>query len=323
MISSGHLGVSEGHEERRVGLRNANSLDRDGRLVTSPISQTFGITSFDLYPRTVKIKRPFFGKVPIAPDRTRTNIQGFSDKSKGRLRFVAANSSHIIKTQFCMTYGDVWPINGRSLKADLNRFLTNARKHFSDLTYLWIAEFQTRGCPHFHFFSSVTLSPENHETLTRIWHKVAGYGQDKHLRVHAHQTNFIEWDLGTGSYLCKYLDKEAQKHIPEGFGSFGRWWGNSRGIITEPQVITAEWLDANYSSEAMDLATGEITEFIPSVWINRQIGRYQEKQFKKKYRCWFRHTKQSTQSLTGSPIFRQLLDYIKKQPFLEDAPPDW
>jgi hypothetical protein len=127
--------------------------------------------------------------------------------------------------------------------------------------------------------------------------------------------------MGTGSYLCKYLDKEAQKYIPEGFKGMGRWWGNSRGIIEEPEEITAEWLDVNYSYEHLDLETGEYTEFIPSRWITRQIGRYQEKQFRNKRFCWFRKTNRSTRSLTGAPIFNRLLEYVKNLQPPDEQPP--
>jgi len=119
-------------------------------LVSSPISQTF----LELYPKSIRIKRPFTGEPPTPPERITTTIQGFSKKSRMRLRFTGANSEDKIKTQFCMTYADVWPVNGRSLKADLNRFITSVKKSFPRLEYLWIAEFQTRGCPHFHLSMS-------------------------------------------------------------------------------------------------------------------------------------------------------------------------
>jgi hypothetical protein len=101
----------------------------------------------------------------------------------------------------------------------------------------------------------------------------------------------------------------------------GRWWGNSRGIVPQPDNIDAEWLDTNYSYEYLDYQTGEFTEFIPSKWIMRQIGRYQEKQFKKRRRCWFRRTTRSTQSLTGSPIFERLLQYLQQLQPPEEQPP--
>jgi hypothetical protein len=96
----------------------------DGLLVNSSISQQNPLDpvyEYEFYKVSLRVKRP---KIPITfrhqlPDRTGTTLDGFSDKSRSRLRFVSANSSDVIQTQFCMTYGDVWPINGKSLKSDL------------------------------------------------------------------------------------------------------------------------------------------------------------------------------------------------------------
>lgn len=272
-------------------------------LVYSAISQqtpSDPVYEFDLYPVSVKVKR---GKIenPNAtppPDRTGTSLDGFSTKSRSRLRFVAANSAPVIKSQFCMTYGDVWPINARSLKSDLNTFLTNIRRKFDDVHYIWIAEFQTRGAPHFHLFSNIPVTPENHEILTETWHRIAGYGQDKHLHVHAHANNFIEWDMGNGAYLCKYLDKEAQKYIPEGFYSLGRWWGNSRNL--KPSVIKS------VSVEELKIF-GRIDK--PVEYVTRQLGRYAEKV---NPRSNIRRTPQTRTVLTGATIAEKLINYVMK-----------
>ncbi len=108
---------------------------------------------------------------------------------------------------------DQWPINGRSMKADLNLFLTSVKRSFPDLEYLWIAEFQTRGCPHFHFFSNIPLTDENHVTLTRKWHKIAGYGQDKHLRVNGHESKIAEI-AETIASLFKVNDETPSYFVP-------------------------------------------------------------------------------------------------------------
>ena len=277
-----------------------------GPLVSSPISQTF----FELYPNSVRIKRPFMGITPEPPARHGSEISGFSKKSRARLRFTAANSGHKIKTQFCMTYADVWPVNGRSLKADLNRFLTSVKKSFSGLEYLWIAEFQTRGCPHFHFFSNIDLTPYNHELLTRKWHKIAGYGQVKHLKVHGHESNFIEWSMNNGSYLCKYLDKEHQKSIPAGFYNFGRWWGNSRKLVPDPDFIHLEELSNEFDTVTCD-ESGEIIEEFDSVkQITRTLGRHHE-HFNK--RSFFRKTNRTVLNLTGRKIYDRLIEEWRKQ----------
>lgn len=59
----------------------------DAPLVSSPISQK---TVFEVYPATLKVKRPFNGEAPVPPTRTGQQLKGFSDKSRSRLRFNAA-----------------------------------------------------------------------------------------------------------------------------------------------------------------------------------------------------------------------------------------
>lgn len=300
--------MTAAQDQAAPGVRRAGGRERSGEapLVTSPISQTF----FELYPSSVKVKRPFFGQNPTPPDRSQTELEGFSKNSRSRLRFTAANSAHLIKTQFCMTYADVWPVNGRSLKADLNCFLVSVKKTFLRLKYIWIAEYQTRGCPHFHFFSSIEHTSENHRILTRKWHKIAGYGQEKHLNVHGHASNFILWSMGTGSYLCKYLDKEHQKSIPLGFQSFGRWWGNSRKLVSEPSTVQLDAISEKFDRLNVD-QYGEIIYERDSVkQIIRTLGRHHEKYNR---RSFFRKTNRSTLHLTGRPIFEQLTDSWSKR----------
>lgn len=278
-------------------------------LVSSPISQTF----FELYPYDTLRKCPFLGDPPEPPTRQDTEIKGFSKKSRLRLGFIARNSGHKIKTQFCMTYGDVWPINGRSLKADLNRFLASVKKSFPDLEYLWIAEFQTRGCPHFHLFSNIPLSSENHTILARKWHKIAGYGQDKHLRVHGHTSNFIEWRMNNGSYLCKYLDKEHQKSIPAGFFNFGRWWGNSRKLVPNPDTVDLQAISEKYDRFNCD-EFGEIIDERDAVkQLTRTLGKYHEKRLGKyrKY-SFFRKSERSYTIPGGRKIYDQLIEFWRK-----------
>lgn len=137
-------------------------------LVSSPISQTNLPESIELYHQTIRVKRPFKGITPDPPQRTGTELQGFSDKSKGRLRFTATNAGHYLISQFCLTYHNVWPIDGREFKRQVNLFLTRLRKRYQGARYLWVGEFQSRGCPHLHLYSSLAVTPENHEFLSKL-----------------------------------------------------------------------------------------------------------------------------------------------------------
>ena len=280
-------------------------------LVSSPISQQRTPRApqvFEVFPRSLRVRRAFSGPVPTPPDRTAAGIQGFSDKSRSRLRFTAANSSDVLRSQFCCTYHSYWPINGREFKRHLNVFLTNARRAFPMLEYLWVGEFQTRGAPHAHVFLDLPATAENRDILARMWCRIVDKTDAELLAFHRHKKNMCAWTMGTGSYLCKYLDKAHQKAIPEGFHSFGRWWGNSRGLVPPPEVMTLD----DFSEQFPDVnkETGECLAVDPVAFLVRTVGRYHEKNNR---RSWFRKTSRTTTALTGAPIFLQALAYLQRQ----------
>jgi len=254
----------------------------------------------DLYTTSVRLIRPKSNHTgnKVAPNRTGTTLQGFSDKSRANLKFMAANSRDIIKTQFCMTYKENWPTTGKALKAHLNLFLNAARKKNPGFEYIWIGEFQTRGAPHFHLFSNLEHTKKNHRMLSDIWHRIAGYSRKDHAKFHAHPKNFIPWDMGTGNYLCKYLDKLHQKCIPDGFTNFGRWWGNSRNL--KPRIID-------------EISRDEVNLFCPDPqgWTKlvRTLGRYHEKTYSK---STVRSGSNSRLILTGSKITQQMYKHLMK-----------
>ena len=132
-----------------------------GTLVSSPISHRSEVTSIELLPKTVRFKRPFYGDLPVPPDRSNSEIQGFSTKSQRRLREAAINSSLPLIFQFCATYAKYWPIDGREAKRQLDNFLKAIRCKFPTVGYLWALEFQTRNAPIFIFsspFPPLTIS---------------------------------------------------------------------------------------------------------------------------------------------------------------------
>ncbi len=288
-------------------------------LVSYPISQTTPPDTIELYPKTIKVKRPFNGPAPTPPNRTGTEIRGFSKKARANLRFAASNAPTLAScAQFVATYHDCWPINGKELKRQLNLFLTRLRKQYPFLDYLWITEFQVRNAPHFHIYLNIEPSEANRRLIGQIWHEIAGYGDEKHRWWHVDrverngQSALIPWDMNAG-YICKYLDKEHQKEVPEGFQSVGRWWGTSRGLVPQPDIIRQE--DIEDDLPQVDVQTGEIFDSSATSFLLRTVGRYHEKQ---NPRSWFRRTNRSTSALTGAPIYRQALEYLKRQRGKED-----
>lgn len=289
-------------------------------LVSSPISERYEFDALHLYPLTARIKRTFHSGSSVPPDRTNSQIVGFSDKSQGRVRFLATNSGEILISQFGLTYHEKWPSDGRQFKKNLHTFLVAIRRRFPSFQYLWIAEFQSRGCPHVHLFSN--LPATDHEArrfMADTWARIVDPGNSSLLAFHRHASNFIPWEMRRGSYLCKYLDKKAQKCIPDGFTNFGRFWGNSRDLLAPPQIIPLADLDASLGWEAIDYSTGETFDSCrPSVYLTRTLGRYHEKQSR---RSFFRKRSCTVSCLTGAPIARQVLAYLERLKPPEDRPP--
>lgn len=291
-------------------------------LVSSPISHREPIPdALHLYPATARIKRSFHSGSSVPPDRTASQIVGFSDKSQGRLRFLATNSGETLISQFGLTYHEKWPTDGRQFKKHLDTFLKAVRRHFPQVRYLWIAEFQSRGCPHVHLFCN--LPATDHEAgrfMADTWARIVDLGNASLLAFHRHASNFISWEMRRGAYLCKYLDKKAQKCIPEGFTNFGRFWGNSRDLLAPPEIIPLADLDASLGWESIDYATGETFDSCrPSVYLTRTLGRYHEKQSRR--RSFFRKRSCTVSCLTGAPIARQVLAYLARLKPPEDRCP--
>lgn len=194
-----------------------------------------------VYSKDVSVKKPVLS-APPPPTGLKADIFQFSAESRNRLLFVCRNSGHLIKSQFCMTYHLQVPVDGLVVKQHLNNFLTQFRKEFPGEHYLWILEFQKRGAPHLHFFSSLSVNDSNHAWLTAAWVKISkGSGQS--FRFHSHKTNFFAWEMKSGQYLAKeYLAKSIQKGVPENFLNVGRFWGHSKSMKPKPLLVNFDEL---------------------------------------------------------------------------------
>lgn len=240
---------------RQIPLLPAPGLDAHGRtvshgrtgapetvapLVNRCISQhakknsVLGV-KFEVYPKSVRVVRP----VALPPGATRgglrSSIDGFSEGSRRRLKRTASEASDILKSQFGLTYHETRP-SGDDVKRHLNAWLTWLRRRVKGIKYLWVLEFQRRGVPHFHVFLSVECVYDAlHVDMANKWNEITGETPE-HRIFHMNAKNFIPWDMGSGAYACKYLEKEYQKHVPDGFGWVGRFWGSSRSLVPPPCV---------------------------------------------------------------------------------------
>lgn len=249
-------------------------------------------TFIELYPVDVRIRRVnWHMRSRASPSSARGAVDAFSDKSRARLRFTAANAAQPFISQFCLTYHAEYGV-GADVKADLNRFLTWFRKHFRCIKYLWVLEFQTRGFPHFHLFLSCAPDRVMGLRMAHAWSRIAGRGSRHHRRFHAKKKNFIAWKMDTASYLTKYIDKTAQKHVPDSFGWVGRFWGSSRAVVAPPLYVDERFYDRR-----------ELARLV------RGIGRWHEARLRKHGRRSFvRRSHNSRLVPSGAAVLVRLLE---------------
>jgi hypothetical protein len=262
----------------------------------------------------VKIVRP--GSHVISKPGKKKAISSFTWASKRRLRFKAVNAWPALVSQFGMTYHLRSP-SGREAKKDLNEFLVILRWAYPGVGYLWIFEFQKREVVHIHLWLTLHVSYEVHQFLAGHWNQIAEPESEDHLWWHLRngkmsdgsynkkEDNFIPWKIGGGSYLCKYLDKDYQKRVPEGFEGVGRFWGSSRDLVKSPEVITDQFLNDTFS----------YVDWKPSKYFLRSVCKFQERRIKKKTKWtnWGRRSKGNYTILEGRSIFDALVDYHEKQ----------
>lgn len=226
------------------------------------------VAAFEVYPADVRLLRPGSGVQPDhLKDLKRGEVSGFSSASARRLAQTARNAFPALVSQFVLTYHESNP-DGVTAKRHLDSWLKALKRAAPGVGYLWVLEFQTRGVPHFHVWVTCEWSEALWKRLGAAWNRIAEPDSPEHLWWHTEprcergkvQMAYIPWDMGNGNYLTKYLDKQAQKAVPEGFGWAGRWWGSSRGLVPAPVVYEAE----------------ELGEALPDV--TRQVSRWLEKQ---------------------------------------------
>jgi len=224
-----------------------------------------------IYPKSLVLRRQQ-SMHPPKKRGIRQKIDHLSKRAQRGLRHAAVNSWPALVSQFVATYHLDWPQDGRVIKQHLNAFLVELRRRRPDLRYLWVLEFQDRGAPHFHIYLSTPPEPELHEFLASTWVRITDKGNAKALAVHRHRKQFAAWDMGSGTYVAKYLEKQGQKIVPEGFENVGRFYGASRGIVPVPACVRPE----DFEHAAADRTTGELSV----TWSQcvRWLGRWHQAQ---------------------------------------------
>lgn len=184
----------------------------------------------------------------------RGKISHLSRRSRSRLLLLVSTWKKSFRSLITLTYGQNYPLNGKGVKSDLNRFLTRLRQVYDGVGVVWFLEFQKRGAPHIHLLTTLP-GPDDGERLwfAGMWSAIANRGCDwqytsletwggKLVEGQALTTmGAVRWshtrkkawsDIrqtdGAARYASKYALKPYQKIVPEAYRDVGRFWGASR-----------------------------------------------------------------------------------------------
>jgi len=159
-------------------------------------------------------------------------IKSFSPESGTRMRRYLRECLPEYKFMVTLTYPFTYPTNGPATKEHLRRFLQELRREWSrspsalieDSSHssFWFLEFQHRGAPHYHIFT--TWAPSI-QWVARTWYRIVGSEDIRHLHAGTRVEQLRTGRAGTISYASKYAAKMEQKEVPPGFEKIGRFWG--------------------------------------------------------------------------------------------------
>lgn len=189
------------------------------------------IVSIDVYDQDLVVQRAAVGGRGIADpgDVRRGEVYEFSDDSRRRLAFVAANTRANFALLITLTYPRDFPSDGLLVRKHRKAFLEWTRRRWSGSLYLWFLEWQKRGAPHIHVLLDVTRSAPDIDAVARAWYRIVASGDLKHLAAGT-RTEGVRNPGGLRNYVVKEATKTRQKIVPKEYRNVGRLWGHSRAV---------------------------------------------------------------------------------------------
>lgn len=210
---------------------------------------------------TLRGKRVIFTRITgsnsnISNASNSGGIGGFSGDSRRRMRAYLESCISDYRFIGTLTYGDHDAAPWRECKYHLKKFLESWRSRSDEgFSCFWFLEFQRRGAPHFHFFSTELFPIDNRRTadegsemdrsreaLAKAWARATGDESQKHIAAGCQLDRIRKGRDGTLGYASKYGQKMEQKTVPDMFinqgtgkSILGRFWG----ISGEREVMSA------------------------------------------------------------------------------------
>lgn len=186
--------------------------------------------------RTVPIRY-----VSCAP---RGDITEFSERSASRMRRYLRECVVDYEYMVTLTYPCGYPSDGEQVKQHLRIFLQKLKRDAGnrecEYSAFWFLEFQSRGAPHFHIF---TTHDFNKKWVSRIWYDIVKSDDYRHLAAGTRVEKLRGGRGAAAAYASKYAAKLKQKDVPEGYENVGRFWGVSGCRST---VSASTYVDARH-----------------------------------------------------------------------------
>jgi hypothetical protein len=183
----------------------------------------------------------------------RASIVGFSATSGSRMGRYLRECTADYRYMHTLTYPSAFPTDGRIVKEHLRRYLQSiarlaaANGRASGCSQFWFLEFQKRGAPHFHIFTTEFVS---FETCRVLWYDIVGSGDSRHLSAGIRVERLILGKKGMVSYAKKFARKTVQKDVPTEYKNVGRFWG----VLGVRKVMSAAITFFNDSCENHDIS---------------------------------------------------------------------
>lgn len=140
-------------------------------------------------------------------------IKIFSSTAVGRMRRYLRSCDSSYTVMLTLTYPAAYPENGCDVKRDLDAFVKRLRRYLHkaarpDWSFFWFLEFQERGAPHFHAFTTHEIDKA---WVARAWYEVVGSGDQRHLAAGTRIEGLRAGRAGAAAYAAKYAAKAEQK----------------------------------------------------------------------------------------------------------------
>lgn len=189
--------------------------------------------------------------------RERSEIVRFSASASSRMGRYLRESVADYKYMHTLTYPSTYSNDGAVVKEHLRRYLQeltrisirNGRKR--ECSHFWFLEFQSRGAPHFHIFTTDFYS---FRRCAYLWYTIVSSGDEKHLKAGIRVEKLRKGRKGAISYARKYATKQAQKIVPPEYVSVGRFWG-IHGLKKRMAADTVFYADSCLDDALMSIKT--------------------------------------------------------------------